>query len=319
MIQQTTAQANRVIALEVFQHLADFGARFRAHDKVKPGGVRACTRCGNNLYRLATRQRLRQRVGLSIDACAYAGVADIGMYRIGEVDRRRTGRQLNDAPFRCENVNLIREEIGFNAFDKFKGATCALLELKQALHPALGADLCGGAALAVLFISPVCRNPHLRHLVHIFSTDLHLNRHAVRANHRGVQRLIAVRFRNGDIVLHASRTRLVEAVHLTQHAIAGVEILNNHPERIDVHDRVKTLLFQHHLAIDGVEMLLATAHTAGDTRLLQTPFDLREDFLNHLFTVAARGLHHLFNHAVAVRVQRFKAQLFQLGFDVVDT
>ena len=79
-------------------------------------------------------------------------------------------------------------------------------------------------------------NTHLRHLIHIFGTDLDLNRHAVRANHRGVQRLIAVRFWNGDIVFHAARTRLVQAVHLAQHAITGVRIIDDHAESVDVHD-----------------------------------------------------------------------------------
>ncbi len=150
-------------------------------------------------------------------------MADIGMHGVSEVDRCRARRQFDNAPFRRENVNLIREEIGFNALDKFKRATCALLQLQQALHPALGADLRGGAAFAaVLFVSPVRRDTHLRHLIHIFGTNLHLNRDTVRANHGGVQRLISVRFWNGDVIFDAPRTRLVQAVHLPQHAITGV-------------------------------------------------------------------------------------------------
>ncbi len=66
-------------------------------------------------------------------------------------------------------------------------------------------------------------------------------------------------------------------------------------------------------------MFFSTADAARNSRFLQTPFNFREDLLNHLFTVTTCGFHHLFNHAIAVRVQRFKAQLFQLGLDVVDT
>jgi hypothetical protein len=108
-------------------------------------------------------------------------------------------------------------------------------------------------------------------------------------------------------------------VHLAKHAVAGVGIMDNHAEGVDIHDRVKTLLFEHHFAVDGVQMLFATADATGDSRFLQTPFDFREDLLNHLFTVAARRFDHLFNDAIAVRIQRFKAQLFELGFDVMDT
>ena len=319
MVEQTTAQAYRIITLEVFQQLTNFGARFRANDKVQPSGIRASARSGNDFNGLTAGKRLRQRVRLAVNACAHAGMTDIGMHCISEVDGRCTGRQLDNAPFRCENVNLIREEIGFNALDKFKRATGTLLQLQQALHPALGAYLRGSAGFAVLFISPVRGNTHLRHLIHIFGTDLDLNRHAVRANHRGVQRLIAVRFWNGDIVFHAARTRLVQAVHLAQHAITGVRIIDDHAESVDVHDRVKTLLFEHHFAVNRIKMLLATTDAARYSRFLQTPFDFRKNLLDHLFTVAARGFHHFFDYAITVGIQRLKTQLFEFGFNVVDT
>ena len=106
------------------------------------------------------------------------------MHSVGEVDRCCTGRQFDNAPFRCENINLIREEIRFNAFNKFKRATGALLQFQQALHPALSADLRSGAAFAaVLFVSPVRCDTHLCHLVHVFSTNLYFNRDAMRADH----------------------------------------------------------------------------------------------------------------------------------------
>ncbi|MOA22791.1 hypothetical protein D3C78_1433760 [compost metagenome] len=60
-----------------------------------------------------------------------------------------------------------------------------MLQLQQALHPALGADLCGSAAgfaLFFFFISPVRGDPHFGHLIHIFGTDLHLYRNAMRAD-----------------------------------------------------------------------------------------------------------------------------------------
>ena len=163
------------------------------------------------------------------------------------------------------------------------------------------------------------RNPHLRHLVHVFGTNLYLDRDAVGADHRGMQRLIAVRFRNGDVIFETTWTRFVEAVHLAEHAIADIGIMDDNAEGVDIHDRVKTLLFKHHFAVDGVQMLFATADAAGDPRFLQPSFDFGEDFLDHLFTVAARRFDHLFNDAVTVRVQRFKAQLFELGLDVMDT
>ncbi|SAG74922.1 Uncharacterised protein [Enterobacter cloacae] len=91
-------------------------------------------------------------------------------------------------------------------------------------------------------------------------------------------------------------------MHLPQHAVAGVRVVDDDAERVDIHDRVETLLFEHHFAVDRVQMLFATADAARNTGFLQAPFDFREDLLNHLFTVASCGFHHLFNHAIAVRV-----------------
>ena len=162
-------------------------------------------------------------------------------------------------------------------------------------------------------------NTHLCHLIHVFGTDLDFDRDTVWPNHGGVQGLISVGLWNRDVVFYATRARFVQAVHLAQYAVAGIQIVNDNAEGVDIHDRVKTLLFQHHFAVDRVQMFLATANATRNSRFLQTPFNFRKDLLNHLFTVTARGFHHLFNDAITVWIQRFKAQLFELGLDVVDT
>ncbi len=66
-------------------------------------------------------------------------------------------------------------------------------------------------------------------------------------------------------------------------------------------------------------MLFATTDAARYSRFLPTPFDFREDIVDHLLTVAARGFHHFFNYAVTIGIQRLKTQLCEFGFNVVDT
>ena len=58
MVEQSTAQTDGIIALEVFQQLANLGARFRTDDEVEPRGIRARTRGGNNLNCLTAKERL---------------------------------------------------------------------------------------------------------------------------------------------------------------------------------------------------------------------------------------------------------------------
>ena len=134
-----------------------------------------------------------------------------------------------------------------------------------------------------------------------------------------MQRLVAVRFGNSDVIFNAARTWFVQTVHLAQDAITGIHILNDHAKRIDVHNRMETLLFQHHFAVNRIQMFFATAYATRNACFLQTPVNLGENFLDHLLTVAARGFHHFFNHAITVRVERFKTQFFQFGFQMVNT
>ncbi len=94
--------------------------------------------------------------------------------------------------------------------------------------------------------------------------------------------------------------------------------MNDDAESVNVHDRVKTLLFEHHFAVDRVKMFFATANATRNSRLLQTSFDFREDFWIISLRLPRR-FYHFFDDAVTIGIQRFKTQLFQLGFDVMNT
>ncbi|MNW64943.1 hypothetical protein D3C74_432740 [compost metagenome] len=126
-------------------------------------------------------QRTAQRIGVSVDPGADAGVTDVGVHRVGEVHRGGAGGQLHDAALRGEHVDLVGEEVGLDPLDEFERAAGALLQLQQALHPALGADLGRGArAVTILLVGPVGGDTLVGHLIHELGTDLHLHRHPVR-------------------------------------------------------------------------------------------------------------------------------------------
>ena len=80
--------------------------------------------------------------------------------------------------------------------------SCWILE--QLPHP-LEVALVALIADAPFLVLPVRGDAFLRHPVHLDRADLHLERHAVLADHRGVQRLIAVGPRHRDEVLDAAR------------------------------------------------------------------------------------------------------------------
>lgn len=156
--------------------------------------------------------------------------------------------------------------------------------------------------LVVGLVQPVRGDPVVGHLFHLAGTDLDLDGHPVHAEQGGMQRLVAVGLGNRDVVLEASGERLVQAVHGAQHAIAGIDLVDDDAEGVDVHDLVERLTLAAHLLVDAVEVLLAADHLAFhafageavDQRLL----DLADD----LAAVAAGLLHRLADALGAHRV-----------------
>ena len=50
-------------------------------------------------------------------------------------------------------------------------------------------------------------------------------------------------FWNGDIIFETTGARFIQTVHLTEHAVTGVNVIDNYAERVDIHDLIKTQLF----------------------------------------------------------------------------
>ena len=152
----------------------------------------------------------------------------------------------------------------------------------------------------------------LGHAVHVVGTDLHLDRHAIGAEQRGVQRLVAVDARDGDVVLEAPRHRLVDAVHDAERAIAGVDRIDSDANSVDVDDLGQHRPLAQHLAVDAEQMLFARFHPPGNRRLLQRRLELRPDLVEEFLLVAAGALECALDHAVALRIKSLKAQILEL-------
>ena len=64
-------------------------------------------------------------------------------------------------------------------------------------------------------IQPMCGDAVVSHRLHFFGAYLNLDGHTVHAEQSSVKRLIAVCFRDRDIVFEATGHRFVQAVHGT--------------------------------------------------------------------------------------------------------
>ena len=167
---------------------------------------------GDDLHGLAVAQHGAQRRQPPVDLGGDAAVADVGVHGVGEIHHRGAARQAQDLAARREHVDLVREQVDLDALDEFLGAA-ALLHLHQVREPVARALLLRRALAGVLLVLPVRGDARFGDPVHVVGADLHLDRHGVGPEQRGVQRLVAVDARDRHVVLEAPRHRLVHAVH----------------------------------------------------------------------------------------------------------
>src|SRR5450631_892109 len=317
--EQSPSQFERFAALEIFEVLTDRGTRLGRHQERRPRWVRGRPLGGDDLHRLAVAQRGAQRNQAPVDLGGDAAVADIGMDRIGEIDRGGSGRQTQDLALRREYVHLVREQIDLDVFEKFLRAT-AFVNLHQAGEPfARSVVLDAAERIAAGFVLPMCGNAGFGDAVHLLGADLHLDRHAARSEQRRVQGLVAVDPRYRDVVLEASRHRFIEAVHQPQGSIAGVGVVDDDAKTVHIDHFVERDALALHLFVDAVKVLFAPLHCAGDPGLFERSLegfgDLRDEFL----LIAPRALQLAFEHLVPVGVQRPKSQIFQFQLDRVQS
>jgi hypothetical protein len=124
--------------------------------------------------------------------------------------------------------------------------------------------------------------------------------------------------RNRDVVLEASRHRLVQAVHHAEHAVTGVDGVDHDTKTVDVDDLVQGHALLAHLLVDAVEVFLAPLDPRLDSRSLDGGAQRIGDLADELLLVAARALELTLDHAIAPRVQRLEAELLQLELDAVE-
>ncbi len=202
--------------------------------KLDPGRVRLRALGGDDLDRLAVAQHGAQRHESPVHLGRDAALADAGVHREGEVHAGRAARQAHDVALGREHVDLVREQVDLDALQQLLGG--AVVQLHDALQPLARADLLRLAILLAGLVLPVRGDAGLRHAVHVLGADLDLDRHAVGAEQRRVQRLVAVDARNRDVVLEAARHRPVQAVHEAEHAVAVVHAADDDADAEHVDD-----------------------------------------------------------------------------------
>lgn len=220
----------------------------------------------DDLHDIAIMELAVQGRDLAVDTSSDRMVSDVGMDRIGEIDRRRRAGQLKHIPLGREDEDGRRQDF-FSEERTFLFQERVHRDAYEILI--VPPDL----LIAIDLIEDMRRCPPLRFLIHGLRADLYLDRLAVslEAQHGGMQALVAIRFRNGDEVLESFREGREVSVYQTEDSIAIRDVIHDDPESkhiIDITYAFDAVLFQ--LPVDGVGFFDAV----GDGVLIL----FREDF-----------------------------------------
>ncbi|MDT4852300.1 hypothetical protein FQZ97_865240 [compost metagenome] len=181
-----------------------------------------------DLHRLPVLQRRVQRDHGAVDTGAPATVTQVRVHGVGEVHSGGTLGQLHDRGIGRQHIDAVVEQtLGTAAEVAFPGQ-------QLAQHGDLGVVFRTRRNARIPFrarflVGPVRSDAVLGVVVHGLGTDLDFKRPALFVAHHGVQRLVAVGFGLGDVVVKLLGHRLEVRVHQRQHTVAVVGLWNHHP------------------------------------------------------------------------------------------
>ena len=177
---------------------------------------------------------------------------------VGEIDRRRALRQLDQLALRREGEDAILVHRHPRMLEQLLGAGGMIQDFDQVGNPR---HLDVVDRLAFL-IGPVGGKAALGLGMHGPIADLDFDPHLRIVDHRGVQRAIAVALGRRDVILEAARDHRPAAVDQAERPIGLTQILHDHAEGHDVGQLLEADMLLGHLAPDRIRMLLAPLDAA---------------------------------------------------------
>ena len=126
------------------------------------------------------RSFVSQRHHAAIDLRADAAVADFGVNRVGEIDRRRVARQRDDFAFRREGVNLFGIQVDLQRAQEIRRVLHFLLPLDEMPQPGDALIFAVVGDELAVFVFPVRGDAFFGDAVHFGRSDLHFERLARR-------------------------------------------------------------------------------------------------------------------------------------------
>ena len=175
-----------------------------------------------------------------------------------------------------------------------------------------------GATLFAILVQPVRGNAVFGDVMHALRADLNFYRGTVRADQRGMQRLIAIFLGDGNIVLELSRHRFVQAVQCTKRQITGRRVTNDDAESVDIEHLREAQALLDHFSIDRIQAFFAAEHSGFDIRFTQFAADATKNLGQQFAPVTAHGFERFGQDVETRRMDMLKRQVLELPGNIVE-
>ena len=309
--------------------LLDLRDRPWAGDEAQPvaAGPGVLRPRNQDLADVAIAQLAAQRHQASVHPGADTSVADLGVNRVGQVDRCGVLRQCDDVTLGSEDVDLGGVELETQRFEELPRIVGLPLPLVDLLHPVqlggvrveIAAAVLAALAVGLFLVLPVRGHTVLGAPVHLVSADLELHRMVAGTQDRGVQRLVHVVLRHRDVILEPPGQRIPPGVQHAERAVTVAGGVDQHPQPDQIVDVGEVAATHHHLLVDRVVVLGTPVDRRLDAGLGQVLLGLIDHLTQLPLTLRRRLGDHPDDLVVDLRLQGGEREVLQLPLDRVHT
>ncbi len=153
-----------------------------------------------------------------------------------------------------------------------------------------------------------------RDAVHFLSANLQFKRLAA-VQHGGVQGLIEIRPRHGDVILESAGHRAPDMVHNAQGRVTIPLAIADNADGKKIIDLLEAALLAHNLAVQGIQPLYASFQLRGNAILNQLGTDGGLHFFQEFLVNRRLVADFLLQRQERLRLQKAEGKVFQLITD----
>ena len=270
--------------------LAELLAGVGGGDFGEPGLFRSLIFVGKNLDDVEVVELFVKVANFAVDLHADDVAADFAVEAIGEVEGEGTLGEVDDVALWGIDENLVGEEVQFQLveIDLFAFAEAGSGGLELGNPEEVSGEVLDFAFFIILreFLFVVIERGGetvFGEIVHLASADLELDNLFVGGDDGGVEGLVAVLFRNANIVLDPAGHGGVEGMDEAEDEIAGGDVGDDDTEGVEVVDFGDVLAVFGEFAVEGIDGFDAARKLEGDFFFFEQGADFGFDFLESFF------------------------------------